>query len=484
MQLMLGAAIGASVAVFCLAIVWPALRRLVAAVLVGRLMTARPLPMPYHTFLESEPRKLLGDGSRLLSSALDDKLVRKINGRLRRANALHLQTARRGLRSSAEAAEYLRRTGLAGEMGLAAGEISPQLQALEDPELQLSPASEYSELHVGEPPPGPVRCPAEFEGAGAVVVSWPIYYPWCWSVHCQLVGAISSEALALVLVPSESWRQAVELYCRRNMTDMQRVRFIVAQTDDVWTRDYGPTAVLTGESGAPALVSNPYVLEYQSYMKHDADAAHKVARYLGVPEYRLPLVIEGGNLTSDGAGTFAMMSSVIDNNPDVDEEMLRTILKEYLGCTRLLLLRRHRGEPTGHVDMTVKFIDARTALVASAAHGHPWREDFDAAADTLSKTPSSSGQPYQVLRVAIPAATPSPFHVWGYTNSLVLGHTAVVPVFGAPEDAAALDVYRAALPTHTVFSVDFSAYPLGAAHCQTKELPSAHLPQDLRARPR
>ncbi len=59
---------------------------------------------------------------------------------------------------------------------------------------------------------------------------------------------------------------------------------------------------------------------------------------------------------------------------------------------------------------------------------------------------------------------------WSYINSLTLNGSVIVPIFGVSEDIAALDAYRNAMPNYKIIGIDFSKYPVGSVHCQTKEM--------------
>jgi len=65
-----------------------------------------------------------------------------------------------------------------------------------------------------------------------------------------------------------------------------------------------------------------------------------------------------------------------------------------------------------------------------------------------------------------------------YANTLIVNSKVFVPLFGVPEDAAALDVYRAAMPGYEVLGYEFvsGSWPMGswasfdALHCRTHQV--------------
>jgi len=303
-----------------------------------------------------------------------------------------------------------------------------------------------------------------------VLLSFPIYYPHCWKTHAEFIRQIVPEADAFVTVPNKYWQKAVMLYLAQKEIHMEAVKFLHFATDDVWTRDYGPTSVLVGARQEPAFIWNPYYIRAQNYYKFDAEAAAVLAMKMDIPVYRLPMVIEGGNIITDGKGTIIITESVLDVNPDIDKQKLRNIFKDYFGCTRLITFSPCKGEITGHIDMIVKFVNEDTLMVCSNIKKYKWYNDFETIAQELSKMKSVNGKPYTIIRVPMPKTGNNSKNVWSYINSLTLNNKVIVPIFNVPEDKEALDIYRSAMPNHEIVGIDFRRYPVGSVHCQSKEI--------------
>jgi agmatine deiminase len=360
-------------------------------------------------------------------------------------------------------------------MNLSPAEAGQRLKAIVGADRQYRPRGDHAEFHPLGPPCPPLRLPAEWEPVGAVIVSFPLCDPRGWKVHADFIQAISTAAKVFVLVGNEFWQKAVEVYLTSQGVDLENLSFFQIPAEDVWTRDYGPFVVFAGAELQPVMIWNPYFIADQAYYKFDADAAAGLAMALGLPLYRLPLVIEGGNLISDGRGTIILSESVLEANPEVDREGLEQVMRDYFGCTRLITLPALPAEITGHIDMAVKFIQEDTLLVASALPGSKWHGELERMASRLSQIQAGTGQPYRVIRVPLPRRTDSPYCFWSYVNSLTLNGKVMVPLFRVPEDEAALELYRSAMPGYEVKGVDFHRYPVGSAHCQAKEIPAPAL---------
>jgi agmatine deiminase len=424
--------------------------------------------MPFQTFTTSTYGNLIGNAVPWARRYLDEGVVARLEKAVREAYAYRYEASTKGLVSGEDIAEYLRTTGLLGGMGLSREEVLERLSALDPSATALAPMRPFTTAYMDRPPGTPVRLPAEFEPIESVLVSFPILYPSQWKTHAALIAAIAAEATAVVLVPDESWHKAVLLYLLRDGLDLGNVRFAYVKTDDVWIRDYGPTNVMAG--GGRAFIWNNYYERYTSYAKLSADAASELGRYYDVPVHRVPLVVEGGNIITDGKGTVVMFDSVLANNPDYDVERLRKVMEKYYGSDRLILLPSLEGELTGHVDMVVKFVDEDTLMVAESEESFRWHRDFEAIAGMLSGTKSSSGRNYEVIRVKVASGGKDPARFWSYINSVTVNGSVIVPVFGTKEDALALDLYGKAMPGYKVVGIDMSDYPVGSVHCQTKEI--------------
>lgn len=360
---------------------------------------------------------------------------------------------------------YLANAGLLNDMDLTSDQVLTQLQAVQVAPHRLQPA--------GRPAPaapltGPLRFAAEFETVEAILIAWPAQSPPHWTTSAALATHIvAAQAWALILVPNEFWQKAVELYLTRvTVTDLDRVRFLYVPTDKMWTRDYAPFSVHSARG--LVFVSGSYALHAEPPQENDAQVGAAVAGYLGRPYYRLPILLEGGNLIGDGQGTCVLLDAVLKRNPKINAATLERLLADYWGCTRTVLLPTPSGDDLGHVDRIALFLNASTILVAQTAPGQPWREELDALAAQLAQTHSVDGRPYKVERVTLAAVPPTKGRFWSYTNSLIINDTVIVPVFGRePYDAEALETFRRLMPGQSIVGLRFDDSPEGAVHCAT-----------------
>ncbi len=297
-----------------------------------------------------------------------------------------------------------------------------------------------------------------------------------------LIRETAKDDLAYVVVPP-GHRDEIGAEMKAAGVNMKNVRYIEADLDTVWMRDYGPVFVHTmdGELMVVDMVYN------RPWPKDDAFPL-KFAEQTGLPIRKTDLIFPGGNLIL--AGKTAFMTDVVmdpaQGKPGKAEyyvpalesytpERVAELAHEAFGVDRVEMLRDMNDDGTGHVDMFVDKLDDRTFLVGEYQPGKDGgngnREILDEAALRLAKEKNDAGEPYRVLRLPMPQK-----HKGGptltYANATPLNHKIFVPQFGIPEDAKALAVYREAAPRLEIVPIDCPR------HHQRRRRRALHYPGD------
>ncbi len=430
------------------------------------------LPLPYHLITPSSMRHLVGEALPEIYTYLDDEILEHVYSAMEKKNSIHIEYAKNNPGSDEAIVGYMAQTKLISQLHLSDKEALEKIRALDVTLHAMVPARSFTEYYSSQSPKGEITLPAEFEPLESVLVAWPIYYPYNWIIHTEFVKSITSaHADVHIVLPNKFWQKGVEMFLSMNKVPLDHVRFIHTPIDNVWIRDYGPTTVFQKKTGKKCLIANPYLPNGEPFPKKDGEVPLDIGRYYGLPVYRLPLVIEGGNLISDGKGTSIMFNSLLKRNPDITEETTKKILKDYFGIDRMILLECLKGEITGHIDMVVRFIDSDTIMVAESEPGYKWYNDFEKIATHLSGLTSSNGCKYKIVRVPIADNDNNSVNFWSYVNSLIVNNTVIVPVFGVPQDEKSLDIYRKTMPKYKIIAINMRNYQVGSVHCQSKEIP-------------
>lgn len=322
---------------------------------------------------------------------------------------------------------------------------------------------------------GTIRLPAQWDRMEAVVVAFPVLYPWLWETHLSMLAAIAPVARVDVLIPDRVWALPITLHLDTRNVDRARVRFLHLPTDDIWVRDYGPV-VGYDPHGQRALLSIVYDPLPNYDQRRDDAMALRYAAHDEIPARRLALHTEGGNIWSDGVGTLLMSDDIFVRNPGMTHDQLMDELRDVFTFDKLILTPYLAYEETGHIDLLCKLASADAVLVSAptlAINGPRLRQ----TADLFRRETNASGQPYRVFELP----SPPPYLNWGvypvwrsYTNALTVNGRVLVPTFGIAMDQQALAVYRQAMPDHEVIGIPcrYAANGGGAVHCLTKEIPA------------
>ena len=254
------------------------------------------------------------------------------------------------------------------------------------------------------------------------------------------------------------------------------VHILVSHLGDVWLRDTAPIAVLD-RAGGRALVDfdfNGWGGKYQ--MPGDEDIGARLAADTGMPTSTQPWVFEGGAVDTDGTGLFVTTEQCLLNpnrNPDLDRGKIETLLAGSLGLSDMLwlgdgLLNDHTD---GHVDNLARFVapgvlalpvatsddDPNAAIYADA------RARAKAHGVEVADIPSPGR--VEVDGEAIPAS---------YMNFYIGNAAVIVPIYGRPNDQAALDALRPFFPGRDIVGLRSDAILSGGGsfHCCSQQMPS------------
>lgn len=278
------------------------------------------------------------------------------------------------------------------------------------------------------------------------------------------------------------------LQARLISAGVPRQRLIVHEVpnDDVWARDHGPiTVIRDGRLVHLDFTFNGWGNKFSA--SRDNALTAKLDQYgaWSAPVETVDFVLEGGALEVDGRGTLLTTERCLlapTRNPHLDKAQIEALLKDRLGLDRVLWLRHGDllGDDTdGHIDTIARYCDASTIVYQgcddrSDAHF----EDLAAMAEELRAFRDWRGQPYKLVALPLPQAIVDPDDgrrlPAGYANFLILNGAVLVPVYGQPLDAVALDRIRPLFPDREVIGIDCNALiqQYGGLHCVTMQIPA------------
>ena len=308
-------------------------------------------------------------------------------------------------------------------------------------------------------PTNPDEWPGAFDGAREQIAAFAN------ALHAGGEG----EEVRLVVAHDEDARVA------RDLVDAA-VCIVVAKLGDVWLRDTAPIAVLNG-TGGRALVDfgfNGWGGKYR--MPGDEDIGARLAATTGLPTSTQNWVFEGGAIDTDGTGLFVTTEQCLLNpnrNPDLDRGKIETLLAGSLGLSDMLwlgegLLNDHTD---GHVDNLARFVGPGVLALPVATTP----DDPNAAiyADARARAKAHGLEVADVPSPGLVLVDGEPIPA-SYMNFYVGNAAVIVPVYGQPNDQAALDALRPFLPGREIVGLRSDAILSGGGsfHCCSQQMPS------------
>ncbi|HUF09845.1 MAG TPA: agmatine deiminase family protein, partial [Rhodothermales bacterium] len=252
---------------------------------------------------------------------------------------------------------------------------------------------------------------------------------------------------------------------------------------DAWVRDYGPIFVV-GPGNRLAATTwgfNSWGGKYPPFDLDDA-AAEKMANDLGVPIFAADMILEGGSIEVNGAGTLITTESCLLNpnrNPHLSRSGIEMRLRGFLGVEQIVWLRDGiAGDDTdGHIDDLTRFVDESTVVtVVESDLGSPNYAVLQENLQRLRHVRLADGSALEVVELPMPA----PRLVRGemmpasYANFYVGNEVLLLPTYDDPNDDRAVDLLQRLFPDRKVVAIDCTdlIWGLGAFHCLTQQIPA------------
>ena len=308
----------------------------------------------------------------------------------------------------------------------------------------------HQSLTLFNPPPTPIRQPAEFEPMQGVLIRYPF------GISYDIIGELSEDAEVVTIVSSSSQQTTVESLYLSQGINLDHCSFLIAPSDTYWTRDYGPWFIFNGDDEQGVVD-----FTYNRPRPNDNAIPSAYANNQGIPVYTMPLEHTGGNYMTDGQGISISTDLLWTENPGYSSSQIDDIVLEYLGIETYHVVPDVNGEYIEHIDCWAKFLSPDTIMIREVPQTHSQYDEIEAAVDYFESQTSSYNTPYDIVRVYTPNNQP-------YTNSLILNDKVLVPITGSSWDDDALQSYENAMPGYEVLGFTGSWASTDALHCRTK----------------
>ena len=257
---------------------------------------------------------------------------------------------------------------------------------------------------------------------------------------------------------------------------------LTATFGDVWLRDTGPIVVIGEHSrAARRFAFNGWGGKYA--LPGDQTIGAILAGRANLALVTREWILEGGAIDVDGTGLAVTTEQCLLNpnrNPTLAAVDIERRLSADLGIERVLwlgdgLLNDHTD---GHVDNLARFVGKNRLAVPTPAG----RDDPNAAAYRAAE---SRARRFGLEVVPLP----SPGRVErdgeivpaSYMNFYIGNAAVVIPIWGAPNDQAAVDAIGALFPDRAAIGIrsDHLLTGGGSFHCISQQLPTRHAGAEL-----
>jgi agmatine deiminase len=316
--------------------------------------------------------------------------------------------------------------------------------------------------------------------------SWPDKFEPVPGIFAELVGHLAPREEVHINVAGPDDEAGVRQLLRQRRVPLDQVFFHHNPTNDAWCRDHGPIFVQREFGGRreELILDWGYNAWGNKYPPYDLDDVipSRVGAEFGIPVLHPGIVMEGGSLDVNGAGTLITTEACLLNpnrNPELSRTQIEQHLKDYLGVRHILWLGDGIvGDDTdGHVDDLTRFTDAGT--VVTVVEQDPADGNYQPLMDNLERLRHMKDQDGQPLRVAT-LPMPNPLYQGdqrlpaSYANFYIANGVVLLPTYRSPGDEIARETLQGLFPTRRVVGVDCTdlVWGLGAIHCVTQQWPS------------
>ncbi|RLA76547.1 MAG: agmatine deiminase [Epsilonproteobacteria bacterium] len=328
------------------------------------------------------------------------------------------------------------------------------------------------------------RLKAEWEKQKAVLMAFPHEgTDWADDLEVALTPFIRiAQAIA--------YSEPVYIICRDKdsisdkFCSTHNMSFIEIPTNDTWIRDYGYLSIEDGgESRLIDFAFDGWGKKFDASLDNLVNKILHKRGYLGtMPLDSIDLVLEGGSIESDGAGTILTTSHCLCNlnrNGGLSKAEVVSKLSEHLGAQRILWLDHGylAGDDTdSHIDTLARFIDQESIVYVKCDD----REDEHYASllkmeEQLQEFRTIDDKPYRLIPLPMCEAK---YDLEGrrlpatYANFLITNKALIYPAYSATTDKEADIIFREIFPDKEIIPINCTKLieEGGSLHCSTMQI--------------
>jgi agmatine deiminase len=306
---------------------------------------------------------------------------------------------------------------------------------------------------------------------------WPEPFAEILLIFADIANQIAAFEPVTVIARPELAKQAAD-FCGPN------IEILPMKHNDSWMRDNGPTFVVTGNGEIAGInwIFNGWGGKFDAV--EDNQVAPQLLAHFNIPCCDAPIVMEGGSIHVDGAGTLITTEECLlnpDRNPNLSRAEIENYLKRYLSVSHIIWLKHGWvGDDTdGHIDNLACF--ARPGVIIAQVCSDPADPNYKISLENiriLEAATDARGHSFAIIKIEQP---PADYYegvrlTLSYLNFYLVNDGLILPVFGgkaSSTDRAAQHILQQTFPARRIVTINGSIIARGGGnvHCLTQQMP-------------
>jgi agmatine deiminase len=334
--------------------------------------------------------------------------------------------------------------------------------------------------------------PAEFAPHVATWLSWPHKEDsWPGKIHkiypyySQFIKILAKGERVNINVNDQTMKSFALGHLSEAGVDLNQVDFFFNPTNDAWCRDHGPAFLINPKAAQKKVIVDwNYNAWGNKYPPYDLDdvVPTLIAKKLNIPVYHPGIIMEGGSVDFNGAGTVLTSTCCLLNenrNPQLGRNEIEQYLCNYYGMDQVLWVDEGIvGDDTdGHIDDTVRFVNEDTIITVVEENKND--ENYSLLQKNLSdlkKMRLLSGKQLNIVELPMPGTViyqdqrlPA-----SYANFYIANKSVIVPTYRSNHDDKALRIIQDCFPERETIGIDSTEiiWGLGSFHCLSQQEPA------------
>ncbi|MFY8166994.1 MAG: agmatine deiminase family protein [Sediminibacterium sp.] len=334
--------------------------------------------------------------------------------------------------------------------------------------------------------------PAEFAKHDAMWLSWP-HKEASWpgkldsifASYVQFIKVVSLTERVCINISDIAMQSFATKLIQAAGVDMSRIQFFIHPTNDAWCRDHGPSFLIWDNIDQPKAIVDWNINAWGGkYPPYDLDDVIPtlIAKELNLPLFYPNIIMEGGSVDFNGAGTVLTSKCCLLNtnrNPHLNQAQIEKYLCDYYGVKQVLWVSEGIvGDDTdGHIDDTVRFVNEDT--VVTVVEDNKDSENYTLLQQNLAELKAMrlhNGKQLNIVELPMPADVVYEDQMLpaSYANFYISNGHVVVPTYRCAQDDKAMQIIQTCFPSREVVGIDSTdiIWGLGSFHCLSQQEPS------------